>query len=241
MRSWGGTPRGKLCQRGAGAGRSVERYRGKRAVPGPTFTQSRGLPYRVAGTRRGKKGRNGRFWYREKEGELRRRGSRSILRVCPWHPLPFSPLPADLHSSPTPSGTHWVLWTHMHGGAGPCFLAASIRPNHGKPAGLWCPGRLLAEEFRGAGHAKKNGRAVPQFVQRKPSALPFWKLGVEKVIQRIPSRVTMCVPSFPLFPGGLCRLGVPSFLSFSPNVRHFSHYYFFFYHVPQSHLALPIT
>lgn len=63
-----------------------------------------------------------------------------------------------------PSGTHWVLRTHMHGGAGQCFLAASIGPGHGKLAGLRCPGCLLGEEFRGTGHAKKNGRAVPQFV-----------------------------------------------------------------------------
>lgn len=37
----------------------------------------------------------------------------------------------------------------------------------------------------------------------------------------------VCTIFCSLFPGGLRHLGVPSFVSFSPNVRHFTHYYFF--------------
>lgn len=43
-----------------------------------------------------------------------------------------------------------------------------------------------------------------------------------------------------LFPGSLRHRGVPSFVSFSPNVRHFT-ITFFFYRATQSYLALPIT
>lgn len=111
MRSWGGAPRGEICQRGAGRG-GAGAGRGPAAAirkvmegnelfrDGPLDT----LGDLCTGTQKGnasRNGRNGRFWDREKEGELRRLGSRSF---CPWHPLPFSPHPADLHSSLNPLG-----------------------------------------------------------------------------------------------------------------------------------------
>lgn len=234
-----------MCQRGAGRN-GAEAGRGPAADvrkvtegnelfrDGPLDT----LGALCTGTQKAnasKNGRNGRFWDRENEGELRRLRSRSILPFCPWHPLPFSPHPVDLHSSFNPLG--------RTGGSGhTCTAGLPVLPRRQHQAQPWQARRapvprMSARRGIPRHRACQEKRACCSSVRLEEALRPsLLEAGNGKSDSKNPQQGHHeCTIFRSLFPGSLRHRGVPSFVSFSPNVRHFTITFFFFFTVPHNH------
>lgn len=207
MLSWGGASHSAQRTRGAGPGWSVSHQlqsakdRGKRAVPGRNARQAQGWIYRDAESVRVRewKGENrGSGTATEKGSLVAQKGyTISTLPVCPWDTLPPSSpsRPAILHTLCSAQGAQDTCTV----GAGD----ASLPPPPESLQRAVVPRVYARMEFYGSRHAKKNSRAVSRFVQRKPYSLPFWRLGMEKMTQGIPSGAAISVLHR--------KIGVPSF------------------------------